>query len=256
MADLKKIALIGAGNVAHHLGKHLVSNGIIINQVFNRSPKNGKALAQKLNAIYSENLTFIEKDTDLLLVCVSDDEIASVVKSIPEHFKVAYTSGSIQLNSLPQRKYLGVFYPLQTFTKERKVSMNDVPFFIESTDADFGNQLFKLAQKLSLSVQYANSEHRFQLHIAAVMVNNFVNHIYTLANEHLERHQLSIDLLLPLIEETTAKLKFTKPIDAQTGPAKRNDQAVIQKHLLGLTGSTKEIYALLSQSIQEKHSKK
>jgi predicted short-subunit dehydrogenase-like oxidoreductase (DUF2520 family) len=256
MNEIKNITLIGAGNVATHLGKHLIKKGLTINGVFNRNSGKGGELALKLDSQQLKNLTFIPKNTDLVLVCVTDDEIANVLKEIPDKLNVAYTSGSIKIENLSHRKNLGVFYPLQTFSIEKQVALDKVPFFIEANEANFGQQLFSLAKKISTSVQYASSEERFHLHIAAVMVNNFVNHLYTLANEHLEENQLNLEHLIPLIEETTSKINEIKPFEAQTGPAKRNDQEVIKKHLTSLTGTTKEIYALLSKSIQEKHAKK
>lgn len=255
MSRFKNITIIGAGNVAFHLGNHLIKNNFTINSVYNRSIKNGKQLAQQLGATFIENLTFIPKNTSLVLVCVADDAIASVMECIPAHFKIAYTSGSVKLEDVSTKKQLGVFYPLQTFTKDKPLNLEEVPFFIESNDSQFATELTALAKELSSNVFYASSEQRFHLHISAVMVNNFVNHLYTLANEHLEANELSINHLIPLIKETTSKLNDTPPVKAQTGPAKRNDQAVINKHLQALSGSTKEIYALISSSIQQKHNK-
>lgn len=255
MNSIQHITLIGAGNVASQLGKHLIKKNITITGVYNRTPEKGRILAQELNSSFIENLTFIPKNTDLVLICIADGAISEIINQIPAGFNIAYTSGSIQLENLPKRTNLGVFYPLQTFTKNKAIDLSKVPFFIESKQPELSESLFNLAKKISSHVYFASSEERFHLHIAAVMVNNFVNHLYTLASDYLASKQLNFDYLLPLIEETTSKLKSASPVEAQTGPAKRNDQAVIEKHLKELQGATKEIYALISKSIQETHTK-
>jgi predicted short-subunit dehydrogenase-like oxidoreductase (DUF2520 family) len=163
--------------------------------------------------------------------------------------KIAYTSGTVSLNDLPSHPNLGVFYPLQTFTKEKRIDLKTVPFFVEANNSIFENELDELAKHIGKQSTIANSEQRKQLHIAAVFVNNFTNHLTYLAKEHLEAHHLSWDNLLPLLEETFTKLKDFNPKEIQTGPARRNDQEVLNKHLNELTGDKKNIYKAITDSI-------
>lgn len=249
MKEIEKISIIGTGNVAHQLGRAFVKNNFKIDGVWGRTDSKSKALAKDLSSNWIEKIENIPTDTDLVLVCVSDDAILEVVENIPEHLSIAYTSGSVLLNSLPKRKEIGVFYPLQTFTKSRELSFDDIPILIESENKQFAGLLEKCAIRLSKTVRYTSSEERHKIHIAAVMVNNFTNHIYHLANLYMDKEHLPFDILKPLILETAEKIQKMSPSEAQTGPAKRNDQNVIKKHLSELNDETKSIYKLLSESI-------
>ena len=251
MKEIKRISIIGTGNVAHHLGRALLISGFHLDGVWGRTKKSAEILAQKLKTVSFQRIGQIPKSTDLIIVCVSDSAISEVIESIPNHFTIAYTSGSISLASMPDRTHLGVFYPLQTFTKSRELSFDKIPFLIESENEEFAESLKKCASKLSNTVRYTTSEDRFQIHIAAVMVNNFTNHLYQLAELHLKKQELPFDILKPLIIETAEKLNDISPSEAQTGPAKRNDMNVIKKHLNELDNETKHIYEMLSKSISK-----
>jgi predicted short-subunit dehydrogenase-like oxidoreductase (DUF2520 family) len=254
MKEIKRISIIGTGNVAHHLGNALVKNEFQIDGVWGRTKKSADRLAQDLKTISFESINQIPESTDLIIICVSDSAIKEVVKRIPANFSIAYTSGSISLNNLPERQRIGVFYPLQTFTKSREVLFDNIPLLIESENKEFAESLKNCASRLSNTVRYTTSEERFQIHIAAVMVNNFTNHLYQLADLHLKKNQLPFDILKPLIIETAAKLNDITPSEAQTGPAKRNDLNVIKKHLNELDNETKGIYEMLSKSILKNNS--
>lgn len=249
MKEIKQISIVGTGNVAHHLGRAFKKNNFHIDGVWGRTKKNALQLADDLETISFEDLNHIPKSTDLIVICVSDSAIKEVVDLIPNQFPIAYTSGSVSLESLPKIDEIGVFYPLQTFTKSRDISFGTIPLLIESHNKEFSISLEKCANQLSETVRFTSSAERFQIHIAAVMVNNFTNHLYHLADLHLSNHHLPFDLLKPLILETAEKVHNISPSKAQTGPAKRKDLNIIEKHLSELDDQTKEIYQMLSKSI-------
>lgn len=250
MKEIKRISIVGTGNVAYHLGKAFYKNNFQIEGVWGRTLANAKSLAEDLQTTTFDQLKHIPESTDLVIVCVSDNAIKEVVEKIPSSFAIAYTSGSISLDNLPQRNEIGVFYPLQTFTKSRDITFDTIPLLIESKNDQFAESLKKCASRLSKTVRFTSSEERFQIHIAAVMVNNFTNHLYFLAEEHMKSHELPFDILKPLILETAEKVQEISPSNAQTGPAKRHDTNVIDKHLNELDDQTKEIYQMLSESIK------
>jgi predicted short-subunit dehydrogenase-like oxidoreductase (DUF2520 family) len=168
---------------------------------------------------------------------------------------VAHTSGIVEMKVLEKFEHFGVFYPLQTFSKSRSVEMASVPFCIEGNDEESWKKLFKLAKKLSHSVQYLNSSERKQIHLAAVFVNNFTNHLYAKAEKLLEEKNINFEILLPLIQETAAKLNHLQPCDAQTGPARRKDLNTIKIHSEMLKNNPEllEIYELFSHQILNKY---
>lgn len=255
LQTIQTVSIIGAGNVASQLAQELASNGINIISVTSKSNASAEILAEQLNCAVVTDIAQIPA-SDLVLVCVGDDAIQEVIEQIPSHLSVAYTSGSVEIKSITTRDNLGVFYPLQTFSKTRKVEMFEVPFLIEANNTHFAQALFDLAWKISRNVQFMNSEQRKKIHVGAVIVNNFTNHLVYLADKYFKDNELDWKILQPLLKETLAKLESTSPYDAQTGPARRNDQEIIEKHLQMLNGSTKEIYKLISESILITYSNK
>ncbi len=247
MKIIEQITIIGTGKVATHLASSFLANKVHVSHIFGRNPILTEKICKKINAkaIYS----FADLPKQLTIICVSDDAILEVVKKIEENIPIAYTSGSVQISSLPSRKDIGVFYPLQTFTKEREVNFFEVPIFIESNNEYFTQTLFDLAWKISRKVKYANSEERSKLHLAAVFVNNFTNHIIYLAQEYCKENNVDFQDLEPLLLETIEKLKSSPAIDNQTGPAKRGDLKTIDFQKKQLEGKTLEIYTILTESI-------
>lgn len=246
--SLQKIIIIGSGNVAYHLGLQLQKNELEIVGTYSKTIENSEDFARKLKTKAISNLTSLPQH-DLILVCVPDQAISTVIESLPEDSKIAYTSGTISVEELPSTKNIGVFYPLQTFTKNKEIDLKAVPFFIEARNKEFEQELVELANKIGKDATITDSEQRKQLHIAAVFVNNFTNHIAHLAKQHVEKHQLSWENLLPLLNETFSKIQTQDPKEIQTGPARRNDLQVIEKHLEELTGNEKEIYKAITNSI-------
>jgi predicted short-subunit dehydrogenase-like oxidoreductase (DUF2520 family) len=253
MEAINSVAIIGTGNVASHLGTALFDQGVEITGVFGRNSSEAAALSDKWNSEVLYDLD--DAKADLALVCVSDDAISELVSTIPEGISIAYTSGSFPLNSLSGRSSIGVFYPLQTFTKDRPVDIFQVPFLIEADSEIFAQQLFDLAWKISRKVSFADSETRKIYHLAAVWVNNFTNHMSYQAKELLDKKDLDFSLLLPLLKETVSKLEHLAPYDAQTGPARRGDLQTIRKHEELQEGIQKELYSLITKSIIETYKK-
>lgn len=248
MKTIKNILIVGVGNVATHLAQGFRKANLSVT-LTGRSHKKNKKIAKLLGIGYTESINSYDKPVDLYLIAVNDTAISSVVKEIPSDAQICYTSGSIDLANFPTEN-IGVFYPLQSFSKDRSISLEKVPFFIEAKNQFFEQQLFDLANKLSSKVHLANSETRGHLHIAAVFVNNFTNHLFVLASDYLNANGQHIDALKPLMEETVKKLEYISPSEAQTGPARRNDFNVIKKHEALLEGkSAQEVYRIISNSI-------
>ncbi|MGB0934078.1 MAG: Rossmann-like and DUF2520 domain-containing protein [Lishizhenia sp.] len=253
MKSFEKIGILGTGNVAWHLCKALLNANLTISGVIGRNTESLKTFENDFNVNTSTQLEDLN-NSDLLLCAISDGALINYLENLKTTTPIAYTSGSIQLDSFSTEK-IGVFYPLQTFTKGAELDITKVPFFIESKDERFTAELQKLASKISDKVYLANSEKRSEIHLAAVFANNFTNHMFHIAESYLKQKELDFNLLLPLIEESVRKLNKQTPKEIQTGPAKRKDKNVIDSHLEKLEGSEKEIYALITKAIQEKDEK-
>lgn len=254
---IEKATLIGAGNVAHHLGPALCAAGVKIVQVFSRNIQKARDLARITS---SEAISALEeaKPADLVILAVSDQAIpeisAALSRFLPEETLVVHTSGATPSAFIAGhfRRY-GVFYPLQTFSIGREVSFEEIPVCIHSgSEADL-LELEELAGRVSRSVHRINDEQRRWLHLTAVVVNNFPNHLYALAYDALASQHLSFDLLKPLILETARKVQDHPPAAMQTGPARRGDRATIEAHLrlLEQYPGLREVYEALTKSLME-----
>lgn len=250
-----KISIIGSGNVAQHLittFQNLKKSGseIELAQVFSRKKETLGALLHPEQIIteYSDLL-----EVDLYIIAVSDDAIETVSNQLPfKNRLVVHTSGSMSLNVLHDNNRKGVFYPLQTFTKGKTVDFKTIPICLETENPTDYQVLDKIAKSISEKVYAINSQQRKALHVAAVFVNNFTNHLYSIGNEICQENQIPFDILKPLIQETVTKLNTLSPHEAQTGPAIRNDQKTIAAHEAFLTDEKQlTIYKILTQSIQD-----
>jgi len=259
MKSIKTVILIGAGNVATHLGMALKANGIEVLQVFSRTGKPAAALAQKLDCYCTTDIKKILPHADLYIFSVSDNALEEVLNEFDiENAFVVHTSGSLDMNILKGRNLrYGVLYPLQTFSKKVKLSFSNIPLCIEAQDDEHCMLLMKLARKITRKVKHINSVQRETLHIAAVFASNFTNHMFAIADEILQKEEISFELMQPLLEETLRKVKTHKPADVQTGPAVREDHAIMQKHLdkLSVLPAYQKIYNFISQSIIESKGK-
>lgn len=254
---IQTITLIGAGNLATQLGKTLVKEGIKVIQVYSRTEKSAMQLALQLNTVYTTSVREINLTSDLLLIALKDDAIDGLLQQLDcRKNLLVHTAGSVSVDVLKKySKEYGVFYPLQTFSKDRDVDFSNVPICIEGNSDKVINYLRELAGKISQNIYELNSEQRKTLHVAAVFVNNFVNHFYYLGDKILNKEGISFDILKPLILETSAKIQNMRPFDAQTGPARRFDETVINKHieLLEKQPDLQEIYSFVSESIYKAH---
>ena len=247
-----KIAIVGAGNVATHLGLALKHAGNNIAYVMNRDSERGNLLAEKLDAHFVTGFAALD-NPDLVIISVTDDAIEGLVKQFGTHaFPVVHTSGTVSKDvlSIISPDY-GVFYPLQTFSQGRELDFSNVPICIDSSNSAFTKKLESLAYTLSHTVCQIDDQKRRILHLAGVFACNFSNYLYAIADDILKKNDIPFELLLPLIQETAVKIQTTSPTDAQTGPAKRGDQTTIQQHLLLIQNEPEllKIYKIFTDNI-------
>lgn len=252
-----KVVIVGSGNVATHLSLALASlEGIEICQVYSPTEAHAEILAERLNCDFVTDPTQIRKDADVYLFALKDQALETVIRAVPANNGLwLHTSGSMPMQVFAgYTERYGVLYPLQTFSKSREISFQGIPLFIECHREEDKNCLEELARRLSGKVCELSSEKRRSLHLAAVFACNFTNHIYALAEEILAKEGLSRDYLFPLIDETAAKVHELPAQEAQTGPAIRYDENIINKHLgmLADDPDVQTLYRLLSQSIHKK----
>lgn len=256
----KRVALIGAGNVAHHLAPALLKAGVDLCQIYSRSMESARELGIKTGITYVADVYAIYPDCDIYIFCVGDDALLPLYKNIRINKEaiVLHTSGSLPMDIFkPWAVHYGVLYPLQTFTKKRSLDFKEIPLCIEASDEGTLQTISQLAGLLSERVEEISSAQRKVLHLAAVFANNFVNHLYGIAGEMLEKEGLDGTLLRPLIFETAHKVMLLTPEAAQTGPARRGDEGVMGIHKTLLKDNRKllNLYTLLSDSIKESCSK-
>lgn len=252
------ITLIGAGNVGYHLGRRCYKKGLKINQVYSRNIKNAQFLAKKIEAVAVADIKEITPNSDLYIIAVKDDAIAEVAAKLSQNKGmkkklVVHTSGAAASQIIANyfKKY-GVFYPLQTFSKTRKIRFSTIPICVDAGNKKDLKKLQKMGQSISKKVAVITDEERGILHVAAVIVNNFSNHLFHLGKQITTIEKIDFALLKPLILETVLKIENQSPYDMQTGPARRNDEKTIKKHLTYLQKFPEyvQLYTLLTKSIQ------
>lgn len=243
------VSIIGSGNVAYHLtDAFLKAKNVTVNEVFARNIDTITYLKGKTSI--TDNLAAL-KDADVFIIAVSDNAIAEVSSKIDtKNALVVHTSGCISMDSLCDNLKKGVFYPLQSFSRDKKVNFNDIPFCLETSNKKDLALLENLALSIGKKVYHINSLQRQQLHVSAVFVNNFVNHLYKIGYDICKKYKVPFEILHPLIKETAIKIEELVPEDAQTGPAKRKDTKTIQNHLDLLNEQQQKIYKILTESIQ------
>lgn len=251
-----RIGIAGSGNLAWHLTQDLEKAGHYIPAIYSRNIENAQLLATQLydTQVLTEP-DFSELGLDVLILAVSDDAIDALSREIivGEDTVVVHTSGAKPMELLQHLEInYGVFYPLQTFTKEKAIDFSDVPICIEASSTRVHEVLFAIARSLSQKVVVMDSEHRKVLHLAAVFANNFCNHLLFRAKTITDAEGIDFQLLKPLARETIEKAFFLTPELAQTGPARRGDQGTMKKHLAMLDSNTElqNLYKTLSLNIQ------
>jgi len=251
--QIHKVAIVGAGKVASALGNWLLNSGVQITEIWSRNPKNAENLAIGLNAKAVLELSNISASNDLIIIAVKDDAVEEVSKQLEVgNAIVVHTSGARPISDLQKHSNCGVFYPLQTFSVDTKPDFTKIPFCTEGSNQFVYSQLESFCLKLGAISHRIDSQQRGTLHLAAVLANNFTNHLWGKSRELLENAGIDHRILNPLMEETLQKAMTNHPFEIQTGPAVRNDSATIEKHLDRLSSDPllADIYRLISQSIQ------
>lgn len=251
-----KIVLIGAGNLATHLGKALHAAGHDMVQVFSRTMQSAETLASLLDAEPLTNMAQVRDDADVYIFSVKDSALEQLISRLcgGEKKVFLHTAGSMPMSVFRGKAlHYGVLYPMQTFSKQREVDFSIIPCFIEANDEFALKQIEGLAGQISHRVFQLSSEDRKYLHLSAVFACNFANHCYAVSQELLQQHGIPFDVMLPLIDETAAKVHGMTPKEAQTGPAVRYDENVIGKQIQLLENQPyfRKIYDCMSKSIHE-----
>lgn len=255
-----KVVLIGAGNVAYHLGQHMHKQGIEIVQVFSRTTAKARQLSEQIGTIpYTTNLEMINPNADVYIVAVHDDAIAIVAEKLQYLGKVGkfivHTSGVTPSTIFaPWFSRYGVFYPLQSFSINKTIDFSAVPLCIYAEKKTDKKLLLTLGKTLNCHTYTITDKQRAILHVNGVFVNNFTNYLYQIAWDICQKEGISFDLLRPLIRETAEKVMTNSPTEMQTGPAIRGDEKSINQHLEYLEAHPdyRAIYALLSKGISTK----
>ncbi|MBO4332807.1 MAG: DUF2520 domain-containing protein [Paludibacteraceae bacterium] len=242
--------MLGSGNLATNLSLSLKKAGLHICQIYSKTQEHAKELAGLLDCEYT---TTPEKvfNADIYISAVKDSVCTEVWDKIKFNNKlVLHTSGSLDMQLLKDySNNYGVLYPLMTFTKKRHIDFTDIPILVEANTLKNCESIIEIAEKLSKKIQIVNSIQRAQMHMAAVWANNFTNHMYAIAKSITEKNNLPFSLLLPLIDETAWKVHDIEPIEAQTGPAVRFDENIINKHIKACPQEYKQLYKTISESI-------
>jgi predicted short-subunit dehydrogenase-like oxidoreductase (DUF2520 family) len=248
-----KISFIGSGNVAFNLARAFDLSGYQIHQVISRNEQTGKELSGKYAAFFDKDISALMADADFVFLCLPDKTIGSIAAQLKTKGPIImHCAGSCSLKTISDHvNPAAVFYPLQTFTKDRQADFNKIPILIEAIDFKTYQAVRDLAFSISNRVVELDSEKRLYLHLAAVIANNFTNHLLAQSEKILKLQQLPFDLLKPLVEETVKKAFEGSPSKNQTGPAVRNDQTTIQKHLemLREDENLKMLYQMISDNI-------
>lgn len=249
------IVLIGAGNVATHLGKAFHEAGCRIRMVYSRTKESARILAESIGCPYTTDITSIDNEADIYIVSLKDSVLDHILPELVKCNSKAlfvHTAGSVSIDiwkGLTHR--YGVLYPMQTFSKQRDINFNNVHFFIEANTEEDTELLIKTASLISRHIFKASSEQRKYLHISAVFACNFANHMYSICEHLLTSHGLPFSAMLPLIDETAEKVHHLSPVSAQTGPAQRNDHNIMNSHLSLLKDEPEiaELYLRISENI-------
>ncbi|MDY6318715.1 MAG: DUF2520 domain-containing protein [Prevotella sp.] len=250
-----RIVMIGAGNLATNLGKALQNAGHDIVQVYSRTWEHAQQLATIIGGAATDDLDSIVDTADVYIFSLKDSALGDVVPKVSKgkaEKLMIHTAGSMPMSCFEgMAVHYGVLYPMQTFSKQREVDFRSIPCFIEGNDSLAKQNIRALAESISGRVYEMSSDDRRFLHLAAVWACNFTNHCYEVSAEILRKHDVPFDVMLPLIDETAAKVHGMGPIDAQTGPAVRFDDNVIRAQAAMMRDNPilKDLYERMSMSI-------
>lgn len=254
------VSFIGSGNLAWHLAPALDNTEYSVKEVYSLHLHHAEALVRRLyHASAKATLDFSASPSRIFIIAVSDDAITDVVQEVilPDDAILLHTSGSQPLNLLAYAatSRIGVFYPLQTFSKNRKVDFSGIPIFVESDDKETEDVVMAMGRAIGGKVQKISTIERKALHVAAVFASNFTNHMITISRDILLAHELDFEWIKPLVAETINKSLSLGPEESQTGPARRGDLEILDKHLdlLRNDKAVAEIYRLISQHILDRY---
>ena len=255
-----KISIIGAGNVSNHISPKLVQHGHEILQVFNRKINKAKALAKKVNAEPISDYKKLVTKADMIIIMVSDNAISEVASKIPKRFRnsdclIVHSSGSISSKELNTFKNFGVFYPLQTFKNLKKSDWGELPILYTANYTHNRKRIKELAKSLEMKSVLKSDKQRKSIHLSAVILNNFINHLFCLNEEWLSKNNSDLELLIPLINKTISNASEGEACKNQTGPARRNDSEVMDSHIKELKKfpELQGLYQAFSESIQKRY---
>lgn len=247
------IAIIGAGNVATHLAPALAEVADV-RQICAHTAEHARAIADKIAGCQAiASVSELDTNLDLYLIAANDSAIPEIAEEMPRVAGiVAHTSGSVPMEAIKAAsEHVGVFYPLQTFSKNAIVDVKHAPFFTEGSDSPTLATLDALVKSMGIEPRHADSRQRSVLHVAAVFACNFANHMWAIADSILDKEGYPLNVFAPLLQATLDKAMSMPPAQAQTGPAARKDYQTISKHISMLSGNDRDIYKLLTSSIIE-----
>ncbi len=251
---LPRLVFIGSGNLATQLALTFSEKNYPVLQVYSRTEESAVALSGKIGCAFTTDITGLDMGADIYICALKDSALQEVLAQVDFRSKlVIHTAGSVPMDilSICTSNY-GIFYPLQTLSKNKRVDFSKIPVFVEGNNPENLSILKSLAESVSNVVYEATSEQRKRLHLAAVFACNFTNHLYAIATKIVKGNgDFPMDVLLPLIDETAEKVHTLSPVKAQTGPAVRYDKNVIDKHLemLDADKDLQQIYELISKDI-------
>ncbi|MFO7574340.1 MAG: F420-dependent NADP oxidoreductase [Bacteroidales bacterium] len=250
---MKELTIIGSGRVAEALALAFYMSGHTIGSIISRNRKTAEELANKTGSKVQSDMV-IQDSSDVVILAVPDDAISSIIGQLklPPSIVVVHTSGSTGTEVFPaSMPHHGVIYPLQTFTSNRQVNIAEIPFFTEASDVKTHEFIDGLVHTLGVQTYHIDSARRKMLHLSAVFVCNFVNHMLFAGISIAEKSQIERSVFGPLVRETIQKSLDMGPAEAQTGPAARNDISTIEKHigLLSYSEELMNLYRVVSDSI-------
>ncbi len=246
------VSIIGTGNVANILGRKIIASGHSVMEVIGRDSESARKLAEILNSVAITNVHKISRLADLYIVAVSDSSIVEIANDLRLIDKlVVHTAASVSKEVLKNcTSNYGVIYPVQSLRKE-VVHLPVIPVLVDGSSEEVRSNLYKFSSTWADSVSFANDNERLKLHVGAVFVNNFINHLFTYTEEYCRNERLEFSILYPLINETIVRLKDNNPSSLQTGPAIRHDLETIEKHLsiLSKNSAIAKLYKFMSDDI-------
>ncbi|KAA5532321.1 DUF2520 domain-containing protein [Taibaiella lutea] len=254
--ECMRIVIIGSGNIAHFFTPRLQENGHEIIQIFSPNPENAKLLAEANNIKhYTDDLGAITQDADAYILAVKDDALKALNEKLRfENKLVIHCAGAVALDIIADiSRKTAVIWTLYSIRKNNLPASNHIPLIVEANSDEALQGAEILANAISDRVLTTSFEQRQLLHLNAVLVNNFTNHLLAIAEKLSGEHQLPFDILKPIIEQTFSQIQKVSPSESQTGPAIRKDEVTMQKHLALLREheAWQQIYKDISTSIQQ-----